>query len=87
METPNVTQVQIIALITSVLGLVVALGLLDNDQSQIILGVAATAIPIVFTLADMVIRITRAKNADAIARAKLTAPQTERLADPFIAGA
>ncbi|MBA2724516.1 MAG: hypothetical protein H0U53_00870 [Actinobacteria bacterium] len=87
METPNVTQIQILALVTSVLGLVVALGLIDNDQSQLILGVASTALPIVFTVADMFIRTTRAKNADAIARAKLAAPQTEKLADPFIAGA
>ena len=74
METPNVTQAQIIALVSAVIGLVVTVGLLDDTTAQAVLGVASAAVPLALILADAIIRKGRADNATAILESKAPQP-------------
>lgn len=95
MATPNITQAQVLALVTAVIGLIVSQGLVSNDNGQKIIGIAAIAIPIVIALADAFIRHGRAKVAavqaaqpvevgipsDALLAAQLDDPDPDLLED------
>lgn len=70
MSTPSVTPAQILAIIASIVGLLVTVGLLDDTVSKAILGVASTVVPVALVLVDSAIRKARAQNADAILKAK-----------------
>jgi hypothetical protein len=61
MKTPDTTPTQIVALISAVVGLFVAFGLVDNDHAQAIIGAASVIVPTGLILADSVIRHGRAR--------------------------
>jgi hypothetical protein len=70
MNTPSITPAQILAIVSSVLGLLVTVGVLDDTISKAILGVAATVVPVALVMVDAAIRKARAENAEAILQAK-----------------
>lgn len=61
MNTPAITPAQILSAIAALLGLLVALTLVDDDTSQAILAAASTFVPSAFALADAIIRAARAR--------------------------
>lgn len=70
LKTPDVTLAQILAGVAFVVGQLVAMGVVDNDQSQLFLQVATTGITAAWVIADAVIRQGRAKAAAAVTIAK-----------------
>jgi TPP-dependent indolepyruvate ferredoxin oxidoreductase alpha subunit len=73
-KTPSTTPNQIVALITAVVGLFVAFGLVDNGHAQAIIGAAAVIVPTGLLLADSIIRHGRSR--------ALAAPAQVHVLDP-----
>lgn len=65
MQTPNITQAQVLASLTTVVGLLVTQGAVTNGTGKLIGGIAAVVIPFVWIIADAIIRHGRAKIAAA----------------------
>lgn len=61
LATPDVTQAQLLAAFTWIVGQAVTMGLVDNDQSTLLLQVGVTVISAVWVVADAVIRNGRAR--------------------------
>lgn len=61
LNAPTITPAQIIAVLGAVLGLLVSLTVIDDELSKAIAAAAAVIVPVVFTLADAIIRQGRAK--------------------------
>lgn len=61
LATPDVTPAQVIAAITAVVGLFVSQGYVDGHLAQLITGVAAIVLPLVWVVADAIIRHGRAR--------------------------
>lgn len=65
MQTPNITQAQVLASLTTIVGLLVTQGAVTNGTGKLIGGIAAVVIPFVWIIADAIIRHGRAKVAAA----------------------
>lgn len=65
MNLPNITQAQILALITFVAGQAVAYGLLDTAKEQLVVSIGSIVVAAVWKIADAVIRNGRAQIAAA----------------------
>lgn len=65
MKTPDLTPAQLVAAVTTVVGLLVSQGLVDNGTEKLIGGIASTLIPLVWIVADAIIRHGRANVAAA----------------------
>jgi hypothetical protein len=65
MKTPNTTQNQVLALVTAIIAQCVAFGIIDNTKAQGFISIAGIAIPLVWIIADSIIRNGRAKVAAA----------------------
>lgn len=61
LSTPDVTKAQVLAAITAIVGLCVSQGFVDNNLAQLITGVAAIVLPLIWVVADAVIRHGRAR--------------------------
>ncbi len=61
LATPDFSPVQIASAITAIVGLFVSQGLIDNDRAQLITGLAAIVVPMIWMLADAIIRHGRAR--------------------------
>lgn len=61
MKLPDVTTAQILAVVTFVVGQLVAYGLLDDETSKVALSAAAAIVPAVWQLADAMLRGSRNK--------------------------
>lgn len=61
MNAPTVTDAQILSVIGAILGLLAAFTLIDDATSKAIAGAAAVIMPVVWTIADSIIRQGRAK--------------------------
>lgn len=61
MKSPDITPAQIIAVVTSLVGLFVSQGLIDNNLSQLIVGTASILVPFGWLVADAVIRHGRSR--------------------------
>jgi hypothetical protein len=69
LQTPDITQAQIVSAVGWILGQAVATGLIDNDTSQWVLQAAVSVIAAGWIIADAIIRQGRAKAAGAAAAA------------------
>lgn len=67
MKTPDLTPAQIISTLTAILGLFVTQGLVDNNTEKLIGGLASIVIPLIWQLADAIIRHGRSNVAAAVA--------------------
>lgn len=56
LKTPDLTAAQLVAAISSIAGLFVSTQYIDGRTEQLVTGVAAIVVPIVWVLADAVIR-------------------------------
>lgn len=56
MKAPTVTPVQIIAAIGSIIGLLIANGVVTNDTGKLVTGLAAIVVPLAFVIGDAIIR-------------------------------
>lgn len=56
LKTPDITAAQIVAAISAIAGLFVSSQYIDGKTEQLITGIAAIVVPIVWVLADAVIR-------------------------------
>lgn len=61
MKSPDITPAQIIAVVTSLVGLFVSQGLIDNNLSQLIVGMASILVPFGWLVADAIIRHGRSR--------------------------
>jgi hypothetical protein len=61
MQLPNVTQAQILALLTFVAGQAVSYGLLDSGNAQIAVSIGSIVVASVLKIADAIIRNGRAQ--------------------------
>jgi hypothetical protein len=80
-KMPDLTLAQILAGLTTVIGLFASQGLITNQQEKLITGIAAVVLPIVLVAADAVIRHGRSR---ALAPHPAQAPPTT-LAPPSAA--
>jgi uncharacterized membrane protein len=60
-KSPDITPAQVIAVITSLVGLFVSQGFIDNNLSQLIVGVASIIVPFGWLVADAMIRHGRSR--------------------------
>ena len=60
-RTPDLTPAQIVSSALAILGLLVSQGVIDNQREKLIGGIASIAIPVVWQIADAIIRHGRAK--------------------------
>jgi hypothetical protein len=60
-KAPPITPAQIIAAIAAILGLLVSLTVIDDETSKAILAAASTLVPIVYVIADALIRNGQAR--------------------------
>lgn len=60
LSTPDVTPVQIVSLLTFIVGQVVAYGLISSSTGQLVASIVSAVVPIGFTIADAIIRHGRA---------------------------
>lgn len=72
-KQPDITPVQIVATLTSVVGLLVSQGIIDNNTEKLIVGLASILLPTIWVLADSIIRHGRAKMHGQIQAAKVVA--------------
>lgn len=70
-KMPDITAAQILAGITTVVGLFVSQGVITNGQEKLITGIAAVVLPLVLVAADAVIRHGRSR---ALAPSAVVAP-------------
>ncbi len=61
LATPDFSPVQIASAITAIVGLFVSQGLIDNELAQLITGLASILLPMIWMVADAVIRHGRAR--------------------------
>lgn len=61
LSTPDITPAQIAAAVAAIVGLLVSQGLLTNDRAQLITGIAAIVLPLIWVAADAVIRHGRSR--------------------------
>jgi hypothetical protein len=61
MSLPNVTQAQILALITFAAGQAVSFGLLDQSQEQLMVSIGSIVVAAAWKIADAIIRNGRAR--------------------------
>lgn len=61
LKTPDITPAQIIAVVSSLVGLFVSQGVIDNNTASLVTGVASIVIPFAWLIADAVIRNGRAR--------------------------
>lgn len=60
-KMPDITLAQIVAGVTWIIGQLVAMGVVDNDQSQLFLQVSVTFVSAAWVIADAVIRNGRSR--------------------------
>lgn len=60
-RTPDLTPAQLVSSVLAIIGLLVSQGIIDNQREKLIGGIASIAIPVVWQLADAIIRHGRAK--------------------------
>jgi hypothetical protein len=88
METPDITPLQIRAVVVWFVNLLSLFGLaVSTETSDKVIGLlvgAAIALPVIMVYADAVIRRARANNAADIAAAKLSAPLYAPPAPSFV---
>jgi hypothetical protein len=70
LKTPDITPAQIVSAIGFIAAQAVAFGLLDEGTAQLIVSIGGTAVPLIWTIADAIIRNGRAK----VAAAQVLAP-------------
>jgi hypothetical protein len=61
MNLPNITQAQILAIVTFVAGQAVAFGLIDSKREQLVISIGSIAISAAWKIADAIIRNGRAQ--------------------------
>lgn len=78
LSTPDITPAQIVAVLVALVGQLVARGLIGNDTGAVVAQIAALAVPLVWMIADAVIRHGRAKVAAAQVQADATVKVLEK---------
>ena len=78
MQLPDVTQAQILALLTFVAGQAVSYGLLDSGKEQLVVSIGSIVVASVLKIADAIIRNGRAQ----IAAAQITTGNTAQPIEP-----
>lgn len=76
MKTPDLTPAQLVSTILGILGLFVSQGLIDNGTEKIIAGIASVVVPMVWQIADAIIRHGRSNVAAAKAANPVVATET-----------
>lgn len=66
MKLPDITQAQILAVLTFVVGQAVAFGVIDDKRAQLIVSVGSIVIGAAWKIADAIIRNGRAQIAAAM---------------------
>lgn len=60
-KTPDITPAQVVAVLGSIVGQLVAFGLLTTERSQMIVGLASIVVPFGWLVADAIIRHGRSR--------------------------
>ena len=61
LSTPDVTLAQLLAAVSAIVGLFVTQHYIDNNLGQLITGIAAIVLPLVWVAADAIIRLGRSR--------------------------
>lgn len=73
---PNITQAQIAAVITAVVGQIVAWGWVNNDNAQLVISIGSFVLASVWKMVDAYLRGQRNKRA-AVTNTAITTPTTK----------